>query len=226
MRLPLKIKWVRRYEGTFKHLPVCGGGRLYLHTAEGQILAIEQETGRLLWRRYFPNTYLSFTSPLYHKERLLVPQAGMQKSLLRCLDAATGKLLWEAPFSGSPSWSRQQPPVVCENLAIYMFGSGKYAAQGTAKPFVFEGEPEPSRDGAEVMSWIYTHDNPYYPQDNHPLVRAWDLASGRRGLDQGLLRPGQRRQRRGPVPDGRHALLLDLLRLRCRAKRQAGAHRA
>ncbi len=179
VRLPLKIKWVRRYEGTFKHLPVCGGGRLYLHTAEGQILAIEEETGRLLWRRYFPNTYLSFTSPLYHKERLLVPQAGMQKSMLRCLDAATGKLLWEAPFSGSPSWSRQQPPVVCGNLAIYMFGSGKYAAQGTAKPFVFEGEPEPSRDGAEVMSWIYTHDNPYYPQDNHPLVRAWDLASGR-----------------------------------------------
>jgi outer membrane protein assembly factor BamB len=179
VRLPLKIKWVRRYEGTFKHLPVCGGGRLYLHTAEGQILAVEEETGRLLWRQYFPNAYLSFTSPLYHNERLLVPQAGVQKSMLRCLDAATGKLVWEAPFTGSPSWSRQQPPVVYENLAIYMFGSGKYAAQGTAKPFVMEGEPQPSPDGAEIMSWIYGHDNPYYPRDNHPLVRAWDLATGR-----------------------------------------------
>jgi outer membrane protein assembly factor BamB len=179
VRLPVKIKWVRRYEGTFKHLPVCGGGRLYLHTAEGQILAVEEETGRLLWRRYFPNAYLSFTSPLYHNQRLLVPQAGMRKSMLRCLDAATGKLVWEAPFTGSPSWSRQQPPVVCGKLAIYMFGSGKYAAQGSAKPFVFDGKPEPSPDGGEIMSWIYTHDNPYYPQDNHPLVRAWDLASGR-----------------------------------------------
>ena len=87
----------------------------------------------------------------------------MKQSRLRCLDAATGELLWEAPFTGSPSWSRQGPPVVCKNLAIYVFGSGRYAAQGTAKPFVFEGTPEPSPDGAEIMSWIYTHDNPYYP---------------------------------------------------------------
>jgi outer membrane protein assembly factor BamB len=179
VRLPVKIKWVRRYEGTFKHLPVCGGGRLYLHTAEGQILAVEQETGRLLWRRYFPNTYLSFTSPLYHDERLLVPQAGMQKSLLRCFNAATGDLIWEAPFTGSPAWSRQQPPVVYKNLAIYMFGSGRYAAQGTARPFLHGGKPQPAPDGAEIMSWIYGHDNPYYPHDNLPLVRAWDLATGR-----------------------------------------------
>jgi outer membrane protein assembly factor BamB len=178
VRPPVKIKWVRRYEGTFKHLPVCGGGRVYLHTAEGQILAVEEETGRLLWRRYFPNTYLSFTSPLYYRGRLLVPQAGMRQSMLRCFDAATGKLLWEAPFTGSPSWSRQQPPVVHENLAIYMFGSGKYAAQGSARALVFQGEPQPSPDGSEIMSWIYTHDNPYYPRDNHPLVRAWDLATG------------------------------------------------
>lgn len=176
---PLRIKWIRRYEGTFKHLPVCGGGRLYTHTAEGQILAVEQETGRLLWRRHFPNVYLSFTSPLYANERLLLPQAGMKQSRLRCLDAATGEMLWEAPFSGSPSWSRQGPPVIYKNLVIYAFGSGRYAAQGSEKPFVFRGKPEPAPDGAEVMSWIYTHDNPYYPKDNRPLIRAWDLATGK-----------------------------------------------
>jgi len=179
LRGPLKIKWIRRYEGTFKHVPVCGGGRMYTHTAEGQIFAVEQETGRLLWRRYFPDVYLSFTAPIYASERLLLPQAGMRKSRLRCLDAATGKLIWEAPFSGSPSWSRQAGPVIYENLAIYGFGSGRYAAQGSAKPFVMSGKPEPSPDGAEVMAWIYTHDNPYYPRDNKPLVRAWDLATGR-----------------------------------------------
>ena len=141
---PLRIKWIRRYEGTFKHLPVCGGGRMYTHTSEGQIFAVEQETGRLLWRRYFPDVYLSFTSPLYHEGRLLVPQAGMKQSLLRCLDAATGKLLWEAPFSGSPSWSRQAPPVVHDELAIYAFGSGQYAPQGTEKAFVMQGNPEPA----------------------------------------------------------------------------------
>ncbi len=194
---PLRIKWLRRYEGTFKHLPVCGGGRMYTHTSEGQIFAVEQETGRLLWRRYWPGVYLSFTSPLYYRtktgaakqetrdepsfsdERLLVPQAGMGQSRMRCLDAATGKLVWEAPFTGSPSWSRQAPPVIWENLAIYASGSGRYAAQGTEKPFIFSGTPIPAADGGEVMSWIYTHDNPYYPKDNRPLVWAWDLETGR-----------------------------------------------
>jgi outer membrane protein assembly factor BamB len=174
-----RIQWIRRYEGTFKHLPVCGGGRMYTHTAEGQVFAVEQATGRLLWRRHFPGVYLSFTSPIYHEERLLVPQAGLERSRLRCLDAATGRLIWEAPFTGSPSWSRQVPPTLWKNLAIYSFGSGKYAAQGTQRAFIFKGTPEPAPDGAEIMSWIYTHDNPFYPRDNKPLVRAWDVTTGR-----------------------------------------------
>jgi len=179
LKLPLKIKWIRRYEGTFKHIPVCGGGRMYTHTAEGQIFAVEQETGRLLWRRYWPGVHVSFTGPIYHEERLLVPQAGMKESRLRCLNAATGELLWEAPFTGSPSWSRQQPPIIYKNLAIYVFGSGKYAPQGTEKAYVHKDEPITKADGTEIMSWIYSHDNPYYPKDNIPFVRAWDIDTGK-----------------------------------------------
>lgn len=175
---PVKIKWLRRVEGTVKHLPVCGGGRMYTHTAEGQVMAVEQETGRLLWRRYWPGVYLSFTSPLYYQEKLLVPQAGLTKSRVRCLDAATGELLWEQPFTGSPSWSRQFPPVVHENLAIYASGSGRYAAQGSEKAYIFRGEPRQTRDGVEVMSFQYTHNNPYYPKDNLPYIWAWDLDTG------------------------------------------------
>lgn len=163
LRPPLRLKWIRRYEGTFKHMPVCGGGRMYTHTAEGQIMAVEQETGRLLWRRYWPGVHASFTSPLYWKEKLLVPQAGLGQARMRCLDAATGKLLWEAPFAGSPSWSRQQPPVVHGNLAIYSFSTGKHTAGG-------EGG---------TLRWLYSHDNPDYPADQKPLVRAWDLQTGR-----------------------------------------------
>jgi outer membrane protein assembly factor BamB len=177
LRPPLRMRWARRLEGTVKHLPVCGGGRLYTHTAEGQIIAVEQDTGRLLWRRYWPDVYLSFTSPLYVSGKLLVPQAGIKQSQMRCLDAATGKLLWEAPFTGSPSWSRQFPPVVQGNIAIYASGSGEYAAQGTEEAFTFEGTPV-SADGREVMSWIYSNDNPYYPRDHHPRLWAWNLDTG------------------------------------------------
>lgn len=175
---PLRMRWVRRIEGTIKHLPVCGGGRLYTHTAEGQVIAVEQDTGRLLWRHYFPDVYLSFTSPLYVDGRLLVPQAGMKRSVVRCLDAATGKLLWEAPFTGSPSWSRQFPPVVCGKIAIYASGSGEYAAQGSEKYYTFSGTPVPTKDGREVMSWIYSNDNPFYPKNSHPRLWAWNLDTG------------------------------------------------
>ncbi len=175
---PLRMRWARRLEGTVKHLPVCGGGRLYTHTAEGQVIAVEQDTGRLLWRRHWPDVYLSFTSPLYVDGKLLVPQAGIKRSLVRCLDAATGELLWEAPFTGSPSWSRQFPPVVQGDVAIYASGSGEYAAQGTEKPFTFKGDPAPQEDGREVMSWIYSNDNPYYPKDHRPRIWAWDMNTG------------------------------------------------
>ena len=174
---PLRMRWAMRLDGTIKHLPVCGGGRLYLHTAEGQIIAVEQDTGRLLWRRYWPNVYLSFTSPLYIDGKLIIPQAGIKGSMMRCLDAATGELIWEAPFTGSPSWSRQFPPVVSGDLAIYASGSGDYAAQGTEKPFVFRGEPVKQED-REVMSWIYSNDNPYYPKDHRPRLWAWDCKTG------------------------------------------------
>ena len=140
---PLRMRWARRLEGTVKHLPVCGGGRLYTHTAEGQVIAVEQDTGRLLWRRHWPDVYLSFTSPLYIDGKLLVPQAGIKQSLMRCLDAATGKLLWEAPFTGSPGWSRQFPPVVHGNVAIYASGSGRLRDPGIVKSI------SPSRVHAE-----------------------------------------------------------------------------
>ncbi|HXX92193.1 MAG TPA: PQQ-binding-like beta-propeller repeat protein [Planctomycetota bacterium] len=175
---PLRLRWMRRVEGTVKHLPVCGGGRMYTHTAEGQVMAVEQDTGRLLWRRYWPGVYLSFTSAIYREGKILVPQAGLDRSSVRCLDASTGRLLWEAPFTGTPSWSRQAPPVVAGKLAIYASGSGVYAAQGSEKPFTFTGTPEKTPDGREVMSWLYTHDNPYYPKDNRPNLWAWDLESG------------------------------------------------
>jgi glucose dehydrogenase len=174
---PLRMRWAQRLDGTVKHLPVCGGGRLYIHTSEGQILAVEQDTGRLLWRRYWPDVYLSFTSPLYVNGKLIVPQAGIKRSMMRCLDASTGELIWESPFTGSPSWSRQFPPVVHGDLAIYASGSGEYAAQGTEPPFTFRGEPV-DRGGEEVMSWIYSNDNPYYPKNHRPRLWAWNVNTG------------------------------------------------
>ena len=164
---PFKTRWIRRFEGTAKHFSTFGGGRMYTHTAEGQIFAVEQETGRLLWRQYYPGVHISYTSPLYYNEKLLVPQAGEEQCRLRCLDAATGKLRWEAPFSGSPSWNRQLPPVVYKNMAIYMFGTGRYGKFAL---------PEPG----EKIEWLFGHqENQRFPKSHRPLVRAYDIDTGK-----------------------------------------------
>ncbi len=187
LKPPLRMRWARRLAGTVKHLPVCGGGRLYVHTAEGQILAFEQDTGRLLWRRYWPDVYLSFTSPLFFDGKLLVPQAVISRSMMRCLDAVTGELLWEAPFTGSPSWSRQFPPVVQDNIVIYASGSGKYAAQGS---FTFGRKP--TRPGTPLTtSWIYSNDNPFYPEDHEPRIWVWDLKTGKLLWEKNFSNYGQ-----------------------------------
>jgi len=99
------------------------------------------------------------------KERLLVPQAGLKTCTLRCLDAATGDLAWEAPFAGSPSWNRQQSPLVIGNLAFYMFGTGRYGPE----------VPETAK-----LPWLFEHQNvPGFPASHKPLLRAYDLRTGR-----------------------------------------------
>ncbi len=154
---PFRLRWIRRFKGTVKHFSVFGGGRMYTHTAEGQIFAVEQETGRLLWRRYFPGVHVSFTSPLYYRGKLYVPQAGFKECFIRCLDAASGKELWKVPFAGSPSWNRQQPPVVVDGVLVYCFSSGRYA---------------PNR-------WLFEHQSTFsFPKDQKPLLKAWDLETG------------------------------------------------
>ncbi len=155
---PFRMKWIRRFDGSVKHFSTCGGGRLYTHTAEGQVFAVEQQTGRQLWQRYSPGVHISYTSPLYHKGRVIIPQAGLEQSWLRCLDAATGDLQWEAPIAGSPSWNRQHPPIVHRDLVIYMYGTGRYL---------------PKR-------WLFGHQKvDSFPADHRPLVRAWNIKTGK-----------------------------------------------
>ncbi len=158
LKMPLAMRWIRRCEGTIKHLSTFGEGRVYTHTAEGQVMAVEQETGRLLWRAYYPGVHVSFTTPAYHQGRLYVPQAGLHKSHLRCLDAATGQLIWEVPFTGSPSWNRQVPPLIHDGLIFYQFSTGKYTGR----------------------NWLFEHQSTFgFADDQRPLVRAWDLQTGR-----------------------------------------------
>jgi outer membrane protein assembly factor BamB len=99
LRPPFRIKWIRRYKGTVKHSSVCGGRRLYTHTAEGPPFAVEQETGRLLWA----NTEYSVRSActvsaadgrLYLGGYMADPDT--RRCYVWCLDARDGALIWRS----------------------------------------------------------------------------------------------------------------------------------
>ena len=68
--------------------------------------------------------------------------------------------------------------MVHKNLVIYASGSGSYAPSGSEKAFAWRGISK-TEDGADVMSFIYSHNNPYYPSDNRPYLWAWDLDTGK-----------------------------------------------
>jgi quinoprotein glucose dehydrogenase len=90
--------------------------------------------------------YLSFTSPLYIDGKLLVPQAGMKKSFVRCLDAATGKRVWHQQLIHHGLWDYDPP---APPLLVTLTHKGRAvdaAVQLTKQGFVFvfdrvTGEP-------------------------------------------------------------------------------------
>jgi len=70
-----------------------------------------------------------YTSPLYYQGRLVVPQAGLDICRLRCLDAAMGKLIWEARSAVRPVGTIRRGRSFCQNMIIYQFSTGRYRPQ-------------------------------------------------------------------------------------------------
>ena len=71
--------WIRRVEGTIKHASVHGGGRMYTHTAEGQIMAVEARNRPPPLANVLSRRPRLLHRPIYHDEKLLVPQAGFDQ---------------------------------------------------------------------------------------------------------------------------------------------------
>jgi len=57
--------------------------------------------------------------------------------------------------------------MIYKNLAIYMFGSGRY------------GKDAP-QEAEERINWLFGHqDNPSFPRSHKPLLRAYDIDNGK-----------------------------------------------
>jgi len=113
---------------------------------------------------------VSFTAPCFRDGRLYLPQAGLEGGAIRCLDAATGRTLWEAPFGGSPSWNRQLPPIVHDGRVFYLWSTGRYSPEG----------------------WLFEHQSTFgFGKDQRPIVQALDAQTGRPVWTHDFSRFGQ-----------------------------------
>ncbi len=114
---PLRLRWAVRSHGVFVAPLSATEDDLVGVTLEGTVLCLEQETGRLRWRRRLPPADQHITSgALCLEGRIYVPRpASKSRGILYCLDQATGDTVWTAALGGS-NWYARGAPVWAEGL--------------------------------------------------------------------------------------------------------------
>lgn len=140
---PLPVKW-RTPLGEGYSSPVIVGGRLYLHAREGErevVQCLDAETGEELWRFGYVAPYEMHPAAKGHgrgPKATTTVAAGRVfafgiSSILSCLDAQTGELLWQRDlpkdFEGKPAeYGSSGSPLVDGDLVVVPVGGEKGGA--------------------------------------------------------------------------------------------------
>jgi quinohemoprotein ethanol dehydrogenase len=125
-----------------------GDGRVYMGQLDGKVVALDQQTGKPLWKRQLVKWQLGQTitgAPIYIDGKIYIGVVGAEfgtRSFLQALDAKTGDQVWRwytTPAPGEPgaeSWpsgSKEylrggatiwQAPAVDEKLGLLYFSTG------------------------------------------------------------------------------------------------------
>jgi outer membrane protein assembly factor BamB len=153
---PFRLRWAARSGGLFKQ-PVCATQEDVIYvTLGGLVVAREQATGRIRWRRKLPKHAWTRSALLCAEGRVYVPRMFStrypkvqgQANALYCLDEESGEILWERPI-GIGDRLRASP----------VFAHGVVAYGSLYK----EGPPPTFRQGAEAVG---------------QAVDAWDANTG------------------------------------------------
>jgi outer membrane protein assembly factor BamB len=120
LKPPLRLRWAARSLGVFVAPLSATDEDLVGMTLEGTVVCLEQETGRLRWRRRLPpNDPHGTTGVLCADGRLyVVRQQSKERGLLYCLDLSDGRTVWTAPV-GSTNWYARGAPILAEGLVSF-----------------------------------------------------------------------------------------------------------
>jgi lanthanide-dependent methanol dehydrogenase len=86
--------------------PMFSGGRIFYNTLDGNVVAVDAETGKELWKTLVGNINLGETltmSPLVVKDKVLVGNSGGEygvRGWIQALNTSDGKMAWKAYSTG------------------------------------------------------------------------------------------------------------------------------
>jgi len=93
---PLRRKWAYQTPaGFFKAAPIAAAGKLFVTLGEGQLMALDADTGKHCWSRMDLDSNYSRYTPSSDGKRLFFSRThGRKRVSLVALDVETGKTLW------------------------------------------------------------------------------------------------------------------------------------
>src|SRR5436853_7372832 len=77
-----------------------GDGRVYLGQLDGNVVALDQKTGKVMWKKQLVKWQLGQTitaAPIYVDGKIYIGVVGAEyatRSFLQAIDAGSGKFLW------------------------------------------------------------------------------------------------------------------------------------
>jgi outer membrane protein assembly factor BamB len=136
---PEKLKPIWKISvGTGHSSPVLAGGRIYIHTRQGErevVSCLNLDTGKLLWQEGYPAPYTMNPAAVSHgkgpKSTPVISNGKLYTmgitGILACFDSDTGKVLWRKEFSRefketSPLFGVSMSPAVEGGLVIAHVG--------------------------------------------------------------------------------------------------------
>ena len=127
LRPPFRLRWAARTFGVFGPPTTTDLNNVFFSSMDCTVGAMEQATGRIRWRRRLTTGYspapVGGGAAVVHEGRLYLVSARNKRiyptrGTLCCLDARTGRTLWEHPVGYLGFWARWGP--VCAGKLVVM----------------------------------------------------------------------------------------------------------
>jgi outer membrane protein assembly factor BamB len=175
---PFRKLW--RYTGRplLEFPPIFVGGKLYFVDNNGTAVALDADTGRVLWKRSIGR--LNASSPAYYKHRLYI--VNLVPGHVVKLDAKTGKVVWKRSL---PSRA-ESSPVVIDRTVYFGCEDGQLYALSTISGNVRWSTPL----GGSIKSAPAYYGGTLYVGDYGGYMNAVDAKTGELVWQSGSLGPG------------------------------------